>query len=194
MKALLFLLLAAVLIASDGKTPFFLLDAPGTPSPDRGTIVEEYRDQSSGERQIWLVSSSDPAKRRLLFKHYRNAEVLFSDDGEWLTINDHRASNEAVLVLYERKGPLEYVEKADLSDAAWKFFAKQNGTTLTGFDHEYVDALRWAESSPPVLLVCLKGHADSRNHTREWYCLYDVKSGKFHTRFDEHNKAVTALE
>src|SRR6202000_3150427 len=130
--------------------------------------------ESGGTDQIWLVSTADPGKRRLLFTHQRDATVLFSNDESWLVINNHNLSNESRLLLYRRKGPLEYEQAADLTDSAWAFFDKQNGLKApNGFDHSYVEALRWADDSPPPLLLCLEGHSDSRNNTSEWYCLYD---------------------
>ena len=193
MKSLLLLLAAATLHAADG-TPFFDKVTTDDYSPRNDILVEHYFERN-GTDQIWLVSTSDPGKRHLLFTHERHATVLFSSDEEWLVINNENLSNESRLLLYRRKGPLEYAQVADLTDPAWQFFDQSNGLkTPNEFDHRYVQALRWADDDPPTLLLCLDGHADSRNHTGEWYCLYDIKSRTFSTAFDAHNKKNTKLE
>jgi hypothetical protein len=163
-------------------------------------LVEHHRAESTFispvPEEIWLVSKADPAQRHLLFKHEREAEVVFSEDEKWLVINDHNLSNESRLLLFTRKASLEYVQVADLTDATWAFFAKQNGRKNPDrpFDHAYVEALRWANDDPPTLLLCLDGHLDHRNFTSEWYCLYNVQTKAFSIDFAAHNKAATALE
>ena len=162
-------------------------------------MVEHYRSDQPGvspvPEQIWLVSTSDPSVRRLLFTHERDATVLFSDDEDWLVINDHCLSNESRLLLFRRKGALDYAKVADLTEAAWHYFEHQQPTkALGGFDHSYVEALRWAESDPPSLLLSLDGHLDSGHYTSEWYCLYDVKAGTFNVDFAAHNRRTTKLE
>jgi hypothetical protein len=187
------LLLGASLHAGDGKPVFDKVSAEDV-SPQRGMLVE-HRSARDGADQIWLVSTADPAQRRLLFTHERHASVLFSPDEEWLVINDHRLSNESRLLLFHRKAGLEYEQTADLTDAAWKFFDESNGLKKPNpFDHSYVDALRWASEEQPVLLLCLEGHLDSRNRTAEWYCLYDIGAKRFSTDLDAHNRAATKLE
>ncbi len=162
----------------------------GPPSPLRDIITESYGDENS--TQIWLVSASDPGKRRLLFIHHRAADVIFSEDEKWLVINDRSGSSLANLLLYRRKAELEYEKVDDLTSAAWAFFEKRQGKFH--FDHSYVEALRWAETSPPVLFLCLSGHMDSRNYTSEWYCLYNISTRKFSLNFARHNRRVTAIE
>lgn len=194
MKPALFLsaaLATATLHAAD--TPFFDKVVANDYSPQRDVLVEHYFERE-GTDQIWLVSSADPAKRHLLFTHERNAEVLFSDNEEWLVINDHFLSNESRLLLYRRKQFLEYEQVADLSEAAWQFFDQSNAVKTHHFDHSYVEALRWADNDPPTLLLSLDGHEDERNHTGEWYCLYDVRAKKFTTDFSAHNRKNTKIE
>ena len=165
----------------------------GEYSPQSDILVEHYFERE-GTDQIWLVSTADPAKRHLLFTHHRHAEILFSEDEKWLVINNHWGSNGSNLLLYRQKAPLEYEQVADLSDAAWKFFDQQNGDGNSGFfDHSYVDALRWADDDPPTLLLELEGHADSRHHTHDWYCFYDVQAKTFSVDLAAHNKKVTKL-
>jgi hypothetical protein len=57
-----------------------------------------------------------------------------------------------------------------------------------------VEALRWSDSTPPTLLLMLRGHVDSRNHTSDWYCLYDVEAKSFSTDFEAHNRKSTKVE
>ncbi len=195
-RAFLFLslsLAALTLHAGDG-IPFFDKVVANDYSPQRDILVEHYFERN-GTDQIWLVSTADPGKRHLLFTHERNAEVLFSSDEEWLVINNHILSNESRLLLYRRKQPLEYEQVADLTETAWQFFDQSNGLKKSnGFDHSYVEALRWADDDPPTLLLCLDGHMDSRNNTSEWYCLYDVQAKRLTTDVNAHNKKNTKLE
>ena len=176
------------------RQPFYDKVIANDYSPQRDILVEHYFERE-GTDQIWLVSSYDPAKRRLLFTQWRHAEVVFSSDERWLVINDHYASNLSRLLLFRQRAPLDYEQVADLTDAAWDYFARRNGLKgPIGFDHAYVDAVRWAGDDPPTLLLSLKGHSDSRNNTDEWYCLCDVQSKTFSTDFDAHNKKKTKLE
>ena len=120
--------------------------------------------------------------------------MLFSDNEHWLVINDHYGSNASRLLLYQQRGPLDYTQVADLTGAAWEYFARRNGIKDTGFDHAYVDALRWANDDPPTLLLRLDGHLDSHHNTGEWYCLYNIQSKTFSTDFDAHNKKNTTFD
>jgi hypothetical protein len=195
-KWILLVTSSALLHAGDGKTRYYNAFS-GDMSPQRDIAIENYRsdDFGSPSHQIWLVSPLDPSQRRLLFTHSRHASVLFSDDEKWLVINDHEASNESRLLLYRRKADLEYEQVADLTEAAWHFFdEQQHPGGKNGFDHRYVEALRWAESDPPTLLVMLEGHIDNRNNTSEWYCFYDVEGKVFSTGLDAHNQRMTKVE
>jgi hypothetical protein len=193
-----FLLCAAGIRAGDGKPRYYSAEVREV-SPKRDLIVEHYRSNALGfspvPQQIWLISTSDPAVRRLLFSHERSASVLFSDDEEWLVINDHCLSDQSRLLLFHRKGPLDYEQVADLTEAAWHYFdEQQHAKAPNGFDHAYVEALRWADSDPPTLLLVLDGHMDSRNYTSEWYCLYEVRAKAFNMDFALHNRHTTKLE
>lgn len=193
-----FLLFTSTIRAGDGKPHYYSVEVREV-SPQRDVMVEHYRSNAPGfspvPEQIWLVSTSDPALRHLLFTHERNASVLFSDDEEWLVINDHNLSNESRLLLFHRKGPLDYELLADLKEAAWHYFNEQQGIKApNGFDHTYVEALRWADGDPPTLLLLLDGHVDSHNYTSEWYCLYDVREKAFSVDFAAHNRHMTKLE
>jgi hypothetical protein len=188
----------ALLHAGDGR-PRYYNALSGEVSPKRDIAIEYYRSDGAGSdtpaHQIWLVSPTDPGKRRLLFTHWRDASILFSEDEKWLVINDRQASNESHLLLYCRKAELEYEQVVDLSDAAWHFFdEKQRQNWKSGFDHHYVEALRWAEHGAPTLLLVMRGHADSRNYTSDWYCLYEVEAKTFSTDLDAHNRRNTKVE
>jgi hypothetical protein len=186
--------LAVATLQAGDRPPFYDKVTASDYSPRRDILVEHYFERE-GTDQIWLVSTADPSKRRRLFTHQRHAEVVFSPDESWLVINDHFGSGGSRLLLYRQRAPLDYEQVADLTDAAWKFFDQRNGLEApNGFDHAYVDALRWTDDDPPTLLLCLDGHSDSRNNTSGWYCLYDVRSRSFSTDFDAHNKKNTKLE
>ena len=180
-------------------------------------IVERYR-ASEGTEQIWLVSTTDPAKRHLLYTHHRQAEIVFSNDNAWLAINDHCGSAGSSLLLYRRKATPVYEQVADLTHSAWKFFDEHNGLKepskgksnevqsqdkLDGleanpFDHRYIDAVCWAGMNPPTLLICLGGHlsgpAGIISGSSGWYCLYDVGEKTFSTDLEALNKRNTRLE
>lgn len=192
------LLAPALLHAGDGTPRYYNVSSVDA-SPLRDMIVEHYRSDQPGfspvAQQIWLVSTLDPAKRHLLFTHERSASVLFSGDEKWLVINNHILSNKSILLLFRRKADLEYEQVADLTEAAWRFFDEQQRRKWkNGFDHSYVEALRWAQSEPPTLLLMLNGHADSRNYTSEWYCFYDVQGKVFSTDLDAHDRRNTVVE
>ncbi len=194
MKPAFFLFLAVATLRAADPAPFFDKVTAETYSPKNDVLIEHCFERD-GAAQVWLVSTSDPAKRRLLFSHHRHAEVLFSPDENWLVINDHYASNESRLFLYRQRAPLDYERVADLTDAAWQFFDQRNDRkTGNGFDHSYVDAIRWGDDDPPTLLLYLRGHSDSRNNTRDWYCLYDIRTKTFSTDLDAHNQKNTKLE
>jgi hypothetical protein len=194
MKRVLFIfawVLASRLYAEDPK-PFVDKVTTEESSPGGDILVQHYffRDNTD---QIWLVSSEDPATRHLLFTHERNAQVLFSEDEKWLAINNRCLSNESRVLLFRRKGKLDYEQVADLSEPAWRFFAKANGKS-PAFDHRYVEALQWTDEEPATLLLSLSGHADSRNNTHHWLCLYDVQAKEFSTDFEGQNRRHTKIE
>jgi hypothetical protein len=188
-----------LLLRAEEATPRYVSAPEGDLSPKRDLLVESYRSDARSmspvPQQIWLVSTADPAKRRLLFSHERSASVLFSDDEEWLVINNRSGSSESSVLLFARKGKLEYEHTADLTDAAWAFFDRQNGLQRPNMlDHLYVEALRWATAKPPTLLLCLSGHGNSGNYTDEWYCLCNVETKTFSLNFRGHNRKNTKLD
>jgi hypothetical protein len=145
-----------------------------------------------GGEQIWLASSTDFSKRRLLFYNQRSAKVLFAEDEGWLAVNDHSASNTSSVLLFKKAGELDYRQQVDLSGEAWDFFCKQQHISRTGFDHSYVEALRWI-AQPRAILLELNGHLDSQHHLDNWFCLYYVDSKKFSTDFEALNKQEVTL-
>jgi len=194
MLRLLLIFLGGLALGVEAGTPFFDQVRSDEYSPRRDMLVQHYFERG-GTDQIWLVSTADPGKRRLLFTHRRHAEVIFAPDEEWLVINDHCLSNESRLLLYRHKTELEYEQVADLTEEAWRFFDRQQGRTKPNpFDHAYVEALHWADDDPPTLLLSLDGHADSRNYVSDWYCLYDVRARSFSVDFAGHNRQAVKLE
>jgi hypothetical protein len=174
---------------------------PDARSPSGKIIVEHSLARGGNEaddHEIWLVSAEDQTKRQLLFRHHRNAEVVFSPDENWLIINNHAGSGFSGVLLYRRKAVLDYAQVADLTEAAWKFFKERNGLAANPFDHAYADALCWISGDPPVLLIGLGGHtsgpAGVLKGSKGWYCLYDVLAKSFSTDFDALNKKNTKLD
>ncbi|MGC4014741.1 MAG: hypothetical protein QM755_09535 [Luteolibacter sp.] len=191
-------LFCAVALAEEPPGPSWIRATGDAPkSPDGRIRVEHYMEKnvdphSGPEHQIWLVDSANPTNRRKLYVHGRQADVIFSPDSRYLVINDHEASNQSSLVIFKRKDGLDYEKADDITTAAWAFFCKKNQCGDTGFDHAYVDALLWLDEH--TLLLDLSGHADSRNHTSGWHCLYDLKTKSFSTSFDSGNRENTRLE
>ena len=185
------LIALGTLRADDGVTPF-MTDVKSELSPLQDIRIEQcfFRNH---DHEVWLVSNRDPATRKLLFRHQRWVEVLFSPNERSLVINDYCGSGETRLRLFHQKAFLDYQQADDLTDSAWQFFAtKSHRKTPPGFDHSYAEALRW--TSEQTFLVCLHGHIDSRNHIADWLCLYDLSAKSFSTDLDAHNNKQVVLE
>jgi hypothetical protein len=187
MKRVILFLAIATLHAEEAK-PSFKIVATST---NREVMVEQHR-AAEGTQQLWLVSAADPAKRHLLYTHHRQAEVIFSDDDDWLVINDHAGSGYSGVLLYRQKTGLEYERVADLTAPAWKYFNQRNGFKETPFDHAYASAACWISADPPILLIGLSGHlsgpAGILKGSRGWYCLYNIRTQSFSTDLDALNK------
>lgn len=193
MKRALLFLAVATLHAQDPKPSFEKVAA----ATHGDVMVERYR-ASEGTEQIWLVSTTDPAKRHLLYTHHRQAEIIFSDDNAWLVINDHAGSAGSSSLLYRRKTAPVYEQVADLTGPAWKFFNQRNGLEQTPFDHAYANGVCWISEDPPTLLIRLSGHVSGPSGIlkgcRGWYCLYEIRNQSFSTDLDALNKTNTKLE
>ena len=187
MKLALLFLAAAILHAEEPQ----LIFGKVTAEMHHNVMVERYR-ATEGTEQIWLVSTTDPAKRHLLYTHHRRAEVIFSEDSEWLVINDNVGSGYSGVLLYRRKIGVEYERVADLTAPAWKYFNQRNGFKETPFDHAYADAACWTSTDPPTLLIRLSGHtsgpAGILKQSRGWHCLYNTQTQSFSTDLDALNK------
>lgn len=182
------LFLAIITLHAEGPNPSFKIVATAT---HREVIVERRR-AAEGTEQIWLVSTTDPAKRHLLYTHHRRADVIFPDDHSWLVINDHAGSGYSGVLLYRRKNGLEYERVADLTAPAWKCFNQRNGFTENPFDHAYAEAACWTGTDPPTLLIRLSGHTSGPNgilkQSQGWHCLYNIRTQSFSTDLDALNK------
>ena len=158
-------------------------------------LVEEYMyrlPQNTGyKHEIWLVLASDASKRKLLFTHERAAEVLFSEDDHWIGINNRFCSTDAGVIFFRKKNGMDFEQVDDITERSWEFFAKQTKSNA-GFDHSYVEILRWTDSR--TVLLCLHGHGDGHRYLEDWLCLYDVNTKTFSTDLDGHNKKHTVLE
>lgn len=187
MKLALLFLAAAVLQAAEPQLIFEKVAA----EIHHNVIVERHR-AAEGTEQIWLVSTSDPAKRHLLYTHHRRADVVFLDDQSWLVINHHAGSGYSGVLLYRRKNGLEYERVADLTAPAWKYFNQRNGFKETPFDHAYAGAACWTSTDPPTLLIRLSGHlsgpAGILKQSLGWHCLYNTQTQSFSTDLDALNK------
>ena len=187
MKLALLFLAVAILHAEEPK-PSFKIVATST---NREVMVEQHR-AADGTEQIWLVSTKDPAKRHLLYTHHRRAEVIFSEDSEWLVINDHAGSGYSGVLLYRRKTGVEYERVADLTAPAWKYFNQRNGFKESQFDHAYAEAACWTGADPPTLLIRLSAHTSGPTgiikKSQGWHCLYNTQTQSFSTDLDAPNK------
>ena len=168
------------------------------PSPHRDFLIEEYMREISGggpEREVWLVDARDTLQRKLLYRHSRHVELKFSDDEQWLVINDHCASGEARILLFKRKATLDYDQVTDLTDGAWDHLMLETGHKgRPNLDHQYADVLAFEGGDEPVLLIQLRGHLDEKNHVRGALCLYDIKSKVFSTDLAAFNKRQVKQE
>jgi len=190
------MMLLALIAALISAAPIAAKEAPSiirieTESPCGDTVIQHCWLNTGGE-QIWLASSTDFSKRHLLFETERNAKVLLADEEEWLALNDHWGSNGSSLILYKKLRELDYRKEIDLTGEAWDFFCKQHHISQTGFDHSYVEALRWIEQ-PRAILLELSGHLDGKHHVESWLCIYYIDSKKFSTDLDELNKKHVTL-
>lgn len=187
MKRVILFLAIATLHAEEPK-PSFKIVATST----NGEVMVEQHRAAEGTQQLWLVSTTDPAKRHLLYTHHRWADVVFSDDDDWLVINDHAGSGYSGILLYRRKIGLEYERVADLTAPAWKYFNQRNSFKETPFDHAHADAACWTSTDPPTLLIRLSGHlsgpAGILKQSRGWHCLYNIRTQSFSTDLDALNK------
>ena len=192
MKLALIFLAAAILHAEEPE----LIFGKVTAEMHHNVMVERHR-AAEGTQQLWLVSTTDPAKRHLLYTHHRWAEVIFSDDDEWLAINDHAGSGYSGILLYRRKNGLEYERVSNLTAPAWKYFNQRNDFKETPFDHAYASAACWTSTDPPTLLIRLSGHlsgpAGILKQSRGWHCLYNIRTQSFSTDLDALNKTSTKL-
>jgi len=161
-------------------------------SPQNDIIVQHCWKTCGGE-QIWLALTNDFSKQRLLFDTGRSAELLFSEDEQWLIINDHWGSNGSSALLYKRVAPLDYRKQLDISVSAWNFFTEHENVAQPDFDHRYTGAIRWI-AKPLAVILELSGHSDSEHHVDGWLCIYYIESKKFSTDLDALNKQQVTLQ
>ncbi|MBI5684744.1 MAG: hypothetical protein HZC54_06660 [Verrucomicrobia bacterium] len=162
-------------------------------SPAHSFYVEQHTLTPNEVMKVWIVSSKNAKERQLVYTHGRSIEVLFSNDGHWLAINDHAGSNIANVVLFRQQQGVDFRRVEDVSVKAWAFLASKMGLKLKpGLDHQYVDAIRWTDDH--TILLCIYGHTDHRNFVEDWLCLYDVESRTFSTDLDKHNKRHATME
>jgi hypothetical protein len=160
-------------------------------SPQADIVVQHCWRRAGGE-QIWLALADDFGKRRLLFDTGRNAGVMFSQDEEWLVVNDRWGSNGSSARLYKKVAPLDYREQLDLTGGAWDFFAQHEKVSPPQFDHSYTEAIRWI-AKPAAIVLELSGHMDHNHHVGGWLCIYYIDSKEFSTDFDALNKQQVTL-
>jgi hypothetical protein len=139
--------------------------------------------------QIWLVDPKDSTKRKLLFTNERGAEVVFSDNGQWLFINNNDEEEEEKILLYRHKKGLDYELVDDLTQDAWNFLANKSGHSPPA-DHYYVHVDNWVDEHTVLLHLDGNGGLDVEN----WLCMYDVSSKKFSTDLNMHNKSCVHIE
>jgi|SRR5213596_721300 len=160
-------------------------------SPQADIVVQHCWRRAGGE-QIWLASADDFGKRRLLFDTARSAGIMFSQDEEWLVVNDRWGSNGSSARLYKKVAPLDYREQLDLTGGAWDFFAQHEKVAQPDFDHRYTEAIRWI-NKPAAIVLELSGHMDHNHHVDGWLCIYYIESKKFSTDLDALNKQQVTL-
>lgn len=170
-------------------------------SPQADIIIEHYTSDTEGpdgiRHQIWLSPYNHRGDRVLLFAHGRSADVIFSPNEEWLTINDYPTSDFAFVYLFKRikKFDLQYseVKGANVSEKVFKFFAKQNGLSkVPEMHHQYVNVLQWASDSQSFL-VLVRGYGDSGDYIHyidNGICLFSVDTFQPSFDFKKMNRDV----
>ena len=202
------LLLSAALLLLPGRTrsderpdSVMLELSRSEPSPNRDFLEEHYMFRIKGDRdsdyphEVWLVDATDVSKRKLLYKHGRHVELQYSEDEQWIAINDHIGSNESRVILFKRKAKLDYAQVADITDDAWAFLMKETGhKSPPSLDHSYLNVMNISGGDQPVLLLHFAGHLDRRNHVDAAFCLYDVTSKQFSTDLSAFNRKHVVQE
>lgn len=143
--------------------------------------VEKRYPDTKGGYEIWLVNERDGTEQRL-HRTPRSAYLRFSQDMNWVVVNDAIGSGTTRCLLFRREGGeggVTYSLHRDLTDAAWKFFEQREQVDAAALHHRYVRARAWLED-PQALLVSLIGHGDRDDlRVRYWTCVYDLDTEQF---------------
>ncbi len=161
----------------------------------RGDLRVEYR-RSDAETSIWLIPKADDARRQLLYKSPRDANVLFSPDEKWLLIHNQSASSGGGTQLYRRPrddSPYEVPANmecfhAPIGDLAWRFYLGKAGLPPdTDRKQISIDGVRWQpDSSSFVLRVVSAGPGGMDTVPAAWLCRYDLATQRFQAITDPH--------
>jgi hypothetical protein len=128
------------------------------------------------DREVWIVSAKDPAKRERLPGFYMEegmgviSGAAISPDENWMLVAQHRGSHMNATYLFHRKERLKFEnvfpnanwppdpESTDRFDnEAWKYFSKIEGVPLTKIDMkdlgpEQISFLDWSADSGRLLI------------------------------------------
>ncbi len=152
----------------------------GEPSPQWTFRVECGDNPTNGLHQIWISDFHDPTHRVLQYEYERAATVCVSPDEKWLVVNDYAGSNTAHPILFRRNRGIQFspLKDVDLEKIAWDAAAVNQGFPASQvFDHQYSEVLCWLGDSGKVIIRAW-GYYSGEYSLDEWFCIYDVNSGK----------------
>jgi len=151
-------------------------------------VVEVYERTNDGSPagKIILSSLADPSKKELLFTYERAAAADLSPDGKWIVINDRPVRGECNPRLFKQEAGLKFTEvkDADIRTKAIEFFLSFNKSPKNIRDHMisegdcFVESMFWSDDSNSLLLRLSKGQTGEPIWLYDWYCVYDLKTGK----------------
>lgn len=160
-----------------------------------GIIADHFFADSDSQREIWLRLLDSSEKPSLLAKYGRNAEVVFSQDCSMIALNDNLGSNISEVRLFRRSGGLTYKSVPDdIAAKAWNAIARiYNSGKPLRLRHDYINAIGWSSDSRAVLLR-VWGHTDLENHVDEWYCVYEVSTGRISSDLSVMNRNAVMIK
>jgi len=151
----------------------------------RSDIIAKQRWRHPQESEIWLATTRNPFKKRLLHKFGRSADVLFAKQEDYLVVTDNIGSDLTDVIVYKRKYGLDYecVEGADVEKKVRTFVFKEMGLPADlEVWHSHAAAVTWLSDSW-ILLVQFT--ADwTGGYVKQWFCLFDVERLEVSTRLD----------
>lgn len=120
---------------------------------NRQEVLIRHRHHDSGEHEIWIHAANNTNDTKLLYRYYRHAESLVSPDSQWIAINNFLGSDSSETILFFKENGLNYDRlEINLKDQVWKQYCYTHLIDESpGFDHFYIEAVRWLNGRKLVL-------------------------------------------